>query len=173
VAPRRAPFARTDGGGFAVDIVPGLREGLRHLCDELRELLVTQHAAGDLAVARLFPDPYDDPLRNLDYERAAGNELLASKLAGIDTMQATLGADEITEDELLAWMRTINDLRLVMGIRLDVREESTVADFAGDASAAETFELYRLLAAVEGWILEALDPGLEEDPDWLDPPAPE
>jgi hypothetical protein len=172
MASRGAPFARTGDGTFKVGIPAPFLDVVRRLCEGLRELLLTEDAAGDPAVARLFPAAYDDPLRNLDFERAVGDGLLASRLAGLDTVQATLGADAITEEELLAWLRTINDLRLVLGVRLDVREESTFADFAGDEEAAANFEVYRLLAELESWMLEALDPGLGEDPSWSDPPAP-
>jgi hypothetical protein len=167
-----APFERTDLG-VTVDLPDAFRDVLRRLCDDLRQLLITEQAAGDPAFARLFPAAYDDPLRNFDFERTAGDELLASRLAGIDTMQATLGDDTITEETLLTWLRTVNDLRLVLGTRLDVREESTFADFAGDEEAIQTFELYHLLGGLESAMLEALDPGLEDDPSWLDPPAGE
>jgi hypothetical protein len=171
VVSSRGPFERTDHG-VTVRLPGAFRDVLRRLCDDLRELLITEQAAGDPAMARLFPAAYDDPLRNFDFERTAGDELLASRLAGIDSMQAGLGADAITEEELLTWLRTINDIRLVLGTRLDVREESTLADFAGDEEAIETFELYHLLGGLEAAMLEALDPGLREDPSWLDPPAP-
>ena len=36
------------------------------------------------------------------------------------TIDAT---DELTEDELLAWLRSLNDVRLVLGTILDVSEE--------------------------------------------------
>jgi hypothetical protein len=167
------PFARTEDGTFALELAPWVREVVRRLCDDLRELLINEHAAGDPAVARLFPAAYDDPLRNLDYERDAGNQLLASRLADLDTVQGTLANETLSEDELLAWLRTINDTRLVLGTRLDVTEESTFADFAGDEAATETFDLYHLLGELQAWMLAALDPELEDDPTWVEPPVQE
>jgi hypothetical protein len=164
------PFARADDGRFAVGLPGDVRDDLRDLCEELRTLLLGEDASSDAGIARLFPAAYEDPLRNLDYEREAGGRLLASRLAGLDTVQATLGADAITEDELLAWLRTVNDLRLVLGARLDVTEESTLADVAADEEATVTFDLYHVLGQVESFMIKALDPGLEEDPSWMDPP---
>ena len=65
----------------------------------------------------------------------------------------------LTEEELLAWLRTCNDLRLVLGTRLDVREESTAKDFARDKEAATSFTAYVLLTEIVGEIVEALDAG--------------
>jgi len=169
-----APFARAAGGWFVVGLAEPALDVLRQLCAGLRELLLTGHAAGDPAVARLFPAAYDDPLRNLDYERVTGDELLASRLAGLDTMEATLDADRLTEAELLAWLRTVNDLRLVLGTRLEVTEETGFADFADDEDAAADFQVYAALAGLQSWMLDALEPGIDEvESAARDPAGPE
>jgi hypothetical protein len=50
----------------------------------------------------------------------------------------------------------LNDVRLVLGVRLAVTEESTSADFAGDAETETAFELYRYLSYLEENVVEAL-----------------
>ena len=64
--------------------------------------------------------------------------------------------DHVTEDELLAWLAALNDVRLVLGVRLAVTEEATVADFASDPEAERAYELYRYLSYLEEQVVDAL-----------------
>ncbi len=97
---------------------------------QLRDLLEHEDPSSDPAMARLFPPAYaDDPIRNLEYERFAGDDLTAGRLAALDRMEATIDADRLTEDDVLAWLSVCNDLRLVLGTRLDITEETTERDF--------------------------------------------
>ena len=59
--------------------------------------------------------------------------------------------ESCTQDQLFAWMGAVNDLRLVLGTRLDVSEET---DLAVDPSHpdAGAYGLYTYL----GWLLELL-----------------
>jgi hypothetical protein len=61
-----------------------------------------------------------------------------------------------SEDELLAWLAALNDVRLVLGVRLAVTEEATVADFAGDPEAERAYDLYRYLSYLEEQVVDAL-----------------
>ncbi|HEY7762557.1 MAG TPA: DUF2017 family protein, partial [Actinomycetota bacterium] len=100
---------------------------------------------------------------NLEYERRHGDELLAGRLAAIDTVDRTLELEHLDEDELLAWLGSLNSIRLVVGTRLGVTEESTERDFADDERNAEMFELYGYLTWLQGWVIEALDEDLREE----------
>ncbi len=109
-------------------------------------------------MARLFPPAYpDDLLQNLDYERGAGNELLTQRLATIDEAEEALAASRVSEEQLMALLRAVNDLRLVYGVKLEVTEESGRSDFADDRSRA-TFDLYVWL----GWLVEHIVSGLND-----------
>ena len=48
---------------------------------------------------------------------------LLARLGAIDTMQASLDRSLLSDDELAAWMTTVNQLRLVLGTRLDIGED--------------------------------------------------
>ena len=48
-------------------------------------------------------------------------------------------ADRLTEEQLLSWLGVLNDLRLVLGTRLEITEESSEADFAADDPRASSF----------------------------------
>lgn len=148
---------RRHGDRFAVTLPDETREALRRLAVQYRALLREEDPSSDPGVARLFPPAHeDDLLANLEYERVAHDGLLAGRLRNVETLERTTGADFLSEDDLLAWMAVANDLRLVLGTRLEVTEESTARDFAKDPEGRETFELYGFLSALVGVILEAL-----------------
>ena len=157
-----AMFTPAPGSGVEVRLRGSIRTLLRDLCDQLEELLQREHPASDPAVARLFPAAYpDDPLRELEFERMTGEDLARGRLASLRTVRATLKADAIDDEQALAWLRTLNDLRLVLGNRLDVTEESSPADFTGE-TAAGAFEIYLILGELQGRLLFAMDPAIEE-----------
>jgi hypothetical protein len=162
----RSPFKRTNDGAFAVRLNKQERDALGALPDSMRQMITGETAADDPAMARLFPPAYlEDPLRNLDFERVAGDDLLSDRLADIDTMARTVGAERLSEEELLAWMRTVNGARLTLGVRLDVTEETRERDFSEEPEAA-SYAMYVYLSWLLENIVDALgEPGGPEDPD--------
>jgi hypothetical protein len=155
-------FARR-GDRFDVRLQPWARALLREVCEESRTLLEREDPSSDPAMARLFPPAYpDDPLQNLDFETALGDAPRSGKLRAIETVERTLDAAHLSEDELLSWIAVVNDARLVIGTRLDVTEESTEEDFADDEERAAAFEVFRYLAGLVYDMVAALDPELEE-----------
>jgi hypothetical protein len=165
------PFAPAAAGGVEVRLGAGIREALADLCDQLERLLTTEDPSSDPAVARLAPAAYpDDPLRELEFERMAGDDLVRGRLGSLRELRATAGAELLDEEQALAWLRTMNDLRLVLGTRLEVTEESGFEDFEDDAGTAQAFQLYIALGALQGELLLALDPEAVE-PEVVDPGA--
>jgi hypothetical protein len=161
-----ALFASNEGGGVQVRLPSGLRDVLRSLCDQLETLITTEDRSSDPALARLSPAAYpDDPLRELEFEQMAGDDLAAGRLAALRELRDTAGADVLGEEQALAWLRTLNDLRLVLGTRLDVTEESGYDDFAGHEASSVAFELYLELGLIQGELLLAIDPEAVEPED--------
>ena len=147
------------GDVFRVSLHRSEREMLRRVVPQLNEVLERENPSSDPAVARLFPAPYpDDPLSSLEFEASAGPELLRERLDAIRVMESTLGADTLSRDELFAWLTTLNGLRLVLGTRLEITEETTQDDF-DDAEQRGQFELYGYLTWLEGSIVEVLPVG--------------
>lgn len=154
------PITRKGPDRFRLRLSADERTTVAAFVEQLHGLLIAEDPSSDPAVARLFPAAYpEDVLANLEFERTHGDDLLKGKLAALDTMQATLQRNELTEEETLAWLGSLNTLRLVIGTRLDIREESTAADFAGDEVAAGSFELYSYLTWLQGWVIDALAEG--------------
>lgn len=143
--PRRHPIKRTRRG-FELRLGPDEREVLRGLPGQLRQLLEEESASSDPAMARLYPPAYrDDPIRNLEYEMTAGDDLTKQRLAAVDTMARTIDAERLDEEELLAWVAVTNDLRLVLGTRLEITEETREGDFPPEDPRASSFALYAYL----------------------------
>jgi hypothetical protein len=85
----------------------------------------------------------------------AGDDLLGDRFEAIETVERTAEATSLNQDEVLAWMGVANDIRLVLGTKLDVTEESDERDFPGEPETS-MFALYRFLGALVQEIVEAL-----------------
>jgi hypothetical protein len=148
------PVKRTADGGFLIDLSDEERTMLRSLPGQLRDLLDTD----DPAIARLFPPAYsDDPAREDEYRRLMKDELLSRRLEALALLEETAGADRLTEEQLLVWMRVINDLRLVVGTILDVAEDDDPDTIDRDDPQAPMRVLYWYLSALLQSIIEALE----------------
>jgi Domain of unknown function (DUF2017) len=157
---RGGPVKRTRRGDFELRLTTDERTILRGLPDQLRNLIENEDPTSDPAMARLYPPAYeDDPIRNLEFERMAGDDLTSQRLSSISAMEASIDADRLTEDQLLSWLGVLNDLRLVLGTRLDITEDTTEDDFAAGDPRAPTFALYGYLTWLVDAIVSALDPG--------------
>jgi hypothetical protein len=145
---------RTRAGDFEVKLPAEERAVLEALAPQLRELL-----GGDLAdpnLRRLFPTAYaEDAERDREYHALVRDDLADRRLASIDTLLATLDERRLTEEQLTAWMGAVNDLRLVLGTRLDVSEETELGDDPDDPDTA-LLALYTYLGFLLEQIVDAL-----------------
>jgi len=89
----------------------------------------------DPALARLFPDAYEETGDAAEFRRFTENDLRARKREDALTMIRGLDAGgpvlELSAAEARQWLGGLNDLRLTIGTRLEVTED-------------ESSELYRL-----------------------------
>src|SRR5262249_13383367 len=140
---------RTRKGAYELRIPVNERAVLRQLAVELRELLPSE----DPAVGRLFPPAYsDDPLANDEYERLMHDDLLAERTALLDVFERTVDARKVNEEQLLAWMSSVNDIRLILGTRLDVTEEMYDLPIDDTTPNANQLAIYHYL----GWLVEQM-----------------
>ena len=113
----------------------------------------------DPALARLLPDAYaDDDEAAAEFRRFTEQDLRAGKRAHAGTVLATLaplldGGGRLTldRDQVDAGLGTLNDLRLVLGTRLEVTEETDL-DPPEDDPRAQALLVYGWL----GWLQESL-----------------
>jgi hypothetical protein len=128
-------------------------EVLRSALEGLRALVL----AGDEPVAyRLRPPAYPGDIdRDQEYRDTVADDLLRSRLDGIDRMAASLGERVLDEDDLTAWMVTGNALRLVLGTRLGVTEQDDGRP-PDDPDDASVWALYHYLSALLWEVVEVL-----------------
>jgi hypothetical protein len=143
--------SRTRDGTFQLRIGDDERDLLASLAGQLRELLVGEETDG---LERLFPPGYaNDPEREQEYQQLTHDELLTKRLASVDVLEQTVNETKLDEDQLNAWMGAVNDLRLVLGTRLDVTEDM---DIELDDPRAPAFAVYQYLTHVLAEIVNAL-----------------
>jgi hypothetical protein len=148
---------RTRRGDYALRLPRVEREILRALPRQLREIL----SSDDPALGRLFPPAYgDDAERNREYEQLVRGDLVAQRMGSIEVMEATIDAERVDEEQLLAWLGAINDLRLVLGTRLDVTEDDAPEFDETDPQAAP-YALYYYLGWLEEQVVEELAAGVD------------
>lgn len=148
---------RTRKGEFLIRLTMSEREAIRGVPGILRDLLRYGDPTTDPALQRLFPPAYvDDPERSAEFGQMVHDDLLAQRLAAVDTMERTIEADRLSEDELTAWLATINDVRLMLGVRLEVTEVSTPLDFGDDDERAGSYAVYAFLSWLEEDVVSAL-----------------
>jgi len=148
-------------GTFELRLPPEERDLLRSLGPQMREVL-TQDDAPDAAVDRLFPVAYPtDEDRQTEYRLLVHDELLASHLGALTVLEETADAERVSADQLSAWMRAVNEVRLVLGTRLGVTEDGDErpSDLRDPRSAA--FAVYDYLTHLQGEIIDALSAAQE------------
>jgi hypothetical protein len=133
-------------GGYELRLPDDERTLMRDLVGQLRDLLVA--TTDDPSVRRLFPTAYpEDADRDREYHALVRDELLAGRLDALEVVESTVDAAELDEEQIASWMSALNDLRLVLGTRLDVDEELPDLDPADPMAPA--YAVYEYL----GWLL--------------------
>lgn len=121
---------------------PTIQQVVGKVTEELRELLLVDD--GD-TLRRNYPTAYpDDDVLESDFQSMVHDQLLMSRLDAIDLVQASLSADRFDLDTADAWMNTLNQVRLVLGDRLDVGEDDVEPD--EDDPDAPSVMVYQLLS---------------------------
>lgn len=154
---RSNPVVRRHGDGrYELVMTRTNRDALLSLLGELEDLM--DQAPDDPGVQRLHPPAYhDDPDRDLAYQILAGDELRTSRRATIEAVRVSLGRTELSEDELWQWLRALNALRLVVGTRLDIRDDDhDQVELSPDHPDAGLWEVYDFTTAVQHFVLSAL-----------------
>ena len=153
----RPKFRRGSDGVYTVNLEPWEREVLRSLPGELREVLATD----DPSLVRLYPPAYlTDDDANTEYQRLTRGDLTSRRLEALEVLESTVDATKLTEEQLSGWLGSLNDLRLVLGTRLDVSEEDHDLELPDDHPEAPARALYGYLGWLQEAVVEALSSGL-------------
>jgi hypothetical protein len=147
---------RTRSGDFELRISPEERDVLRGLPEQMRDAMELGNA--DPAVARLNPSACpDDAEVDAEYRELMGNELNDGRLQALAALEDTVDAPRLDEAQALAWMRAINDVRILLGTRLDVTEDPVDRQVSPDDPRASAFALYDYLSLLTQELVEALE----------------
>ena len=147
-------FERGEGGGVELRLSREERSLLAGVVAELRALL--EGAPGDPSLRRLFPPAYDEAEDESAYRELMGGELLEGRLAALELVAQTLERERLSADEAASWLRALNDLRLVLGTRLDVREDTFADELRRDDPRAPALAIYAYLSWMQEQLISAL-----------------
>ncbi len=121
----------------------------------------------DPVLARLLPDGYrDDSDSAAEFRRFTDGSLRRAKIVDAEIMRMGLDRAEVdpegtvtlAPDQAVAWLRAINDLRLALGVRLNITTDSQfdVAMMPHDDPRAVLVALYDFLTWWQDSLLGAM-----------------
>jgi len=150
---------RLEEGGVRL----GLAEHERTLLVDLAGQLAALLEGGDRrdgAVARLLPSAYpDDAEADAEFRRWTSDDVTARKLEGARTVAELLTGDDgggvlLDDERQQVLLRTLTDLRLVLGERLGVTADGT--DDTDDEQGLVLRDVFDWLGWVQESLLQAL-----------------
>lgn len=142
---------------------------LRDLAGETRTLLEADVPREDPVIARLFPDAYEDPEHAQSYHDMVGDELRKEKVRALTAVTDSLGPSgaatvELSDDLASAWLAWLTDVRLAVGTRLGVTEETMGAEVDPASPEAPAYEVLHWLGWIQETIIERIGrPGGDRD----------
>jgi uncharacterized protein DUF2017 len=120
-------------------------------------------APADPVLARLLPDAYsDDPEAAGEFRKYTESSLREAKKYFAQTLLETLppkgGRVKLTADQARDWLRALNDVRLMFGVRLEVTEdfEEQLASLDPKDPRVAALEVYGWLGAFQESLVRAI-----------------
>lgn len=113
----------------------------------------------DPALARLLPDAYADPELAGEFRRFTEGDLRSTKVANARMARDCLdrpGTIQLTAEEANAWLTALNDLRLVLGTRLEVSEDGPPDPSELTQAGAAMYTIYDWLTYMQDRLVGAL-----------------
>ncbi len=182
------PFRSTRGGGVRGVLAPAEASLLRSLVgqvitlvapdgppkpkpktddpvdwDALEAQLESPEISDDPVLARLLPDGYrGDEEAAKEFRKYTESSLRSAKQQVaqemLDTLPEAGGKIQLNHDQAQAWLKALNDVRLALGVRLDVTEdfEEQWGGLAADDPQWAAYEVYAWLGAVQESLVQAL-----------------
>ena len=171
-------FKRHGSNSYVAEFAENEREILINLCEQIIELLaervdhghedplaamvgITTHDSPpeDEVLRRLLPNAYADEVDASEFRRYTESTLRGKKQAHAMSMRMYLksaddGIVDLDHDNANAWLGAINDIRLALGVRLNVQENNSDAlELLGpDDPLRGVYAVYTWL----GWLQESL-----------------
>ncbi|HEU4481148.1 MAG TPA: DUF2017 family protein [Actinomycetota bacterium] len=155
-------FQKVAGEGIRMHLDQDEARLLRELLKEMKLLLEADIPQTDAVKERLFPAAYEDTQRAEEFREMVGGDLMQGKLAALHSVSERVGRKgpletSIPEDEVTAWLTLLTDLRLAIGTRLEVDDETMEHEIDPNDPRAPALSVLHWLGWVQGSILEVLD----------------
>jgi len=120
-------------------------------------------APADPVLARLLPDAYqDDPEAAGEFRKYTESSLREAKKYFAQTLLETLppkgGRVKLTAEQARDWLRALNDVRLMFGVRLEVTEdfEDQLTSLDPKDPRVAAFQVYGWLGGVQESLVRAI-----------------
>lgn len=141
-------------GGITLALPVEERALLREIAEELGSLL--DESPEDPSLRRLFPAAHADEQLERDYQELTRSQLQSGREHSIKTLRDTADRERITTEEADAWLRALNDARLVLGTRLDITEDFDWDAYDATDPQAPELALYAYLSWIQEQLVEAM-----------------
>ena len=154
-------------GSVILELEPEEAMILRTLPGQIRKLLEAPDF-GDRVIQRLFPRAYRDPEKDAEYRELLSKDLIARKLEGAAALEKVLeeasgeGRDSVvtlTPENFDIVLACINDVRLVLGTKLDINEDTWKKELDPEHDDAYELALLHYLSILEEALVAAIDIG--------------
>ena len=114
-------FRRAAEGQIRLHLPPEERELLREVARATLALI--SEDAENPALRRLYPPAYADPELDRDYRELTRTQLASGRERAFELLVSGVDAELLSAEEADAWLRVLNDVRLILGTRLDLTED--------------------------------------------------
>ena len=182
-------FARHGDHSYIAQFGDSEKEVLLNLCEQIIELLaertdhghedplaamvgITSHDSPpeDEVLRRLLPNAYADQVDASEFRRYTESTLRQKKQAHAISMRIHLksaddGMVDLDHDNANAWLGALNDIRLALGVRLKVENNSQeeLELLSPDDPLRGVYAVYTWLGWLQGTLLDALIDDADED----------
>jgi Domain of unknown function (DUF2017) len=150
----RNRIRRAADGGVRLDLDDDERNVLRQVAEEVTDLLEAE--PDDPSLRRLFPTAYDDPEREREYRELTRDQLASGRQRALSVLSETADNEVLSAEEADAWVRAVNDARLILGTRLDVTEDYDWDALDERTPRAQELALYAYLSWLQEQLVAAL-----------------
>jgi hypothetical protein len=151
----RKPVKRTRGGRITWTLSDEERSVLLSTVEQMRTLLT--HGADDPDLKRLFPTGYhEDGDADAFWQITMHDQLLERHLDALTVFEGALAETSMSSDEAESVLRAMNQIRLVLGTKLDVSEEDDLRELDPDDPDTPARAIYGYLGWLQEWMIEAI-----------------
>ncbi|WP_207919649.1 DUF2017 domain-containing protein [Micromonospora sp. KC207] len=160
---------RRQGERYVATLVVDEVRVLRKVATEVVGLLTDGFDHTDPVVGRLFPEAYpDDSAGTAEFRKYTEGDLKTGKIDQAGAILAALpdsagGEVQLDAEAAEAWLRGLNDARLAMGVRLEIKDGTDLGAeldeaVAADPSSSRVFQLsvYAYLGYLQESLLNAM-----------------